>query len=115
MTLFAALVANLLPGCTAMILEAEYITPFQVKEFSDASHREIHLSGAINHSALGVYKVVTVQENRSLQVLVYLKLEHPGNLDYTLRIPDDIDTVTFGEKKKVIWIRDNALPHPNVQ
>jgi hypothetical protein len=84
------------------------IVPFRVEECSDASRTDLHLSGLVNHSALGIYKIVTEQENSTLQVLVHLALKHDGNLDYTLSIPDDVDIVTFGKEGTAIWIRRDA-------
>ena len=96
---------------TVLEVSSMAIMPFQIKESSDASHVELHLSGAINHSSLGIYKISTKKDKNTLQILVYLRLvrqEYPGTLDYTLRIPDDADTVIFGEKKRIIWTRKNS-------
>ena len=95
------------------VLEAYSIAimPFQIKEYSDASHVKLHLTGNINHSSFGIYSISTKKSENALQILVYMRLVrsgYPGTLDYTLNVPDDIDTVIFGEMKRIIWTRSNS-------
>lgn len=108
--IFAALIAtNLISSCYIgdRVLERGSVGNFQVQEVSK-NPPTLRLSGYIPDSGVGIRTIATSKSGRLCQVLVHVALatkERPGNLDYKLVIPDDIDAVSFGEENAVIWLR----------
>jgi len=89
-------------------LSLDDIDDFEIVK-TNKYYNTIHLSGYVWHSALGVYHISILEENHSLQVLVYCGLAMTGldgNLDYNIQIPDSINSVTFGVEKTEIWSRN---------
>ena len=100
---------QLFAACTAgdRVLELEFVGGFRVQEVSQ-SPMTIRLTGLVMHSALGIRKIITSQENRLCQVLVYVALaanDRPANMDHLLIVPDDVDAVSFGTENTVVWRR----------
>jgi len=94
----------------AKIIEAHYMMPFQVKEISKIPQVEIQLQGSVKNNTVSVERIVALKNKNILHVLVYPKFtfhkrSDSYDLNYTLRIPADVDTVTFGEEEKIIWAR----------
>ncbi len=86
------------------VLEKDSIGYFQVKEVSKQPV-VIEISGASNHSALGVSKIKTKRDGTVINVRIILAQAKPGKFEYKLEIPDDVKEVTLGDKKDLIWSR----------
>jgi hypothetical protein len=115
MTLLATLMTTLLGCSTPTVLEKHSVGTLQVRQTPRPSAMEIHLRGEYLHSALLPYKIRTLQEGDTLQILVYLGLvgmvEHLYANSNTLAIftvPDDINQIVFGKDKWVIWTRNET-------
>jgi hypothetical protein len=58
---------------------------------------------------VGAYKIEARQEDgRTLRIIIHGALmneyiEVKGVLNYTISVPDSIDTITIGNKKTIIW------------
>jgi hypothetical protein len=97
-----------------MILELKDVQFFKAQEIS-SSPLTIRLSGLAFHSALVVRNITTLHDGDSLQVLVHLMPTMPGrsgSFSYDLAILESINTVSFGEKKTLIWDRSAGFVKP---
>lgn len=97
-----------------MTLELKDVQFFQAKQI-DSSTMTIRLTGLVFHSSLGIRNIITLQDNQSLQILVYLvpaTAKFTGNLDFSVTVPSSIQSVTFGKTKAVIWDRETGIVQP---
>lgn len=91
-----------------MILETKDVAGLKIEEQGN-SHRGnvILVSGLAFHSALAVDKIITkTNSDSSITMLVYLSTARSGmsgRFKYEINIPPNINTVTFGNEKVIIW------------
>lgn len=91
-----------------MNLEAEDVQFFKVSAYDSGDRLMLRVSGLAFHSALAVNALEEIKENDSLHLLVSLvpaKKGLSGSFDYTIEVPREINFVTFGDERKVVWER----------
>lgn len=108
---FSILLSTSFTACAkndVMNLEAEDVQFFKVSAYDSGDLLMLHVSGLAFHSALVVNALEEIKENDSLHLLISLapaKKGLSGSFDYTIEVPHEINFVTFGDKRKVIWER----------
>ncbi|GHT96516.1 hypothetical protein AGMMS49545_21700 [Betaproteobacteria bacterium] len=102
---------------TSRVFEIYDYSIFNVCYSSSTSSSEIRLKGMSRHSAMGVYKIETLQIDKTLRVIAHGALvnkynpeEVKGELDYKLSIPHSVDMITFGNENTIILDRRNDYP-----
>jgi hypothetical protein len=104
-------------GCRSIDLEYQDVMYFKaVPRRSDPA--VLVVSGESSHSSLGVEKTYVVQTGDTATVrvkLVELRTGLPdgspgtgGHFDYVYEIPAEVNSIYFGEKRKLVWERNRA-------
>ncbi len=95
---------------TSMILEYKDVQFFKVHETQRSPKVSLEVSGLAFHSSLAVNSLETKVENNSMVVLVHMTVARNGlrgDFDYVFDIPERVNFVYFGTKRKLIWKREN--------
>lgn len=90
------------------ILERSDIQYFKVNETLEDGLVHLEISGLAFHSSMAVKEVTTKVDGKTLCMLVHLvpaRKGLSGNFKYNLSIKSDIDRVSFGNSKAIIWRR----------
>jgi hypothetical protein len=91
-----------------MVLEKRDVQFFKVNETIESGLVHLEISGLAFHSSMAVEKITMSTEGKSISILVYLvaaKKGLSGNFKYNLSVPSNIDLVSFGSTRTVIWNR----------
>ena len=104
----AAGIAIFTAGCAGIVERNE--TGLKVTE---VKRGELRIRGATVSDFNYESSVREVRSGNEIHIFVHERAvfhhvsgkEVGGPFDYTLKVPDDVDTVTFGRKKTVIWTR----------
>jgi hypothetical protein len=99
----------LIQGCNDSILEYENVASFKVVETNYGSSTNFEISGLCTNSSMNVDKVNYEQNNDTLNVIVFQILMRkegaPGNFNEKININKQVNVITFGKNKKVVWKR----------
>ena len=91
----------------ANILEHKDVQFFKFETLSTSnSQNEFRLSGLAFHSALCVSDIIQKKHQNEIQIVIYLvkcKKGFSGRFDYCFTVSQDIETITFGNIRTVIW------------
>ncbi|MDD4616864.1 MAG: hypothetical protein PHW76_07130 [Alphaproteobacteria bacterium] len=94
------------------ILEVQDTVKFKVEQIGTFPVK-LKLSGLGSKKFLSVKKISEERSGNSIQVLVRLKSTEDegahGDFDYTCSVPNDINSVTFGKDKIVVWDREKGV------
>lgn len=101
-------------GCQPMsptILEFKDVQFFKLDTISTTENQdELKLSGLAFHSALCVREIKQKKYSNEVQIIVYLsrcKKELSGRFEYFITISKNVEKVTFGNNRAVVWNREN--------
>ena len=81
---------------------------FHVMEAKSPPAVDLQLSGLAIHSSMAVERMTTLRVRDSLAVMVHLTAARAGTsgtFAYTLPIPTEVNTVSFGKARVIIWQR----------
>jgi hypothetical protein len=114
MAFFAALstgCGTIIIALTSRIFEISDYSIFNVY-YSSRSPVEIILEGMVLHSAVGAYKIETLEYDKTLQIIIHGALMHKyteaeGVLNYKISVPDSINIIVVGNNKTIIWDRND--------
>jgi len=105
-------------GCREpMILEYEHLltSPDRGRKVTVIRRNEkirLRISGHIGHSALAVERTASERKSDGLHIYTYLVLvrdgKRSGALEHEIAVPEDVNRVYFGKKKRLIWERNQG-------
>lgn len=75
-----------------------------VNEVKD--NRQVHLTGLLGNSAMGISDIKITTRNDELNIVLFQKLagsEYSGALDKEIPLESSIKKITYGSERKVIW------------
>jgi hypothetical protein len=90
------------------LLKYKDVQFFKIRETQSMPVVSLEISGLAFHSSLAVEKIETKTEDKSLVVLIYLTLAGrglSGSFTSNFDIPENVDSVTFGPDRHLIWKR----------
>lgn len=100
-------------GCQTMspnILELKEVQFFKLDTISTTETQdELKISGLAFHSSLCVSEIKPKKYSNEVQIIVCLsrcKKGLSGRFEYLITIPKDVEKVTFGNNRAVVWNRD---------
>jgi len=89
-----------------MVLEYADVQNFALTEKVSEGVTSLQVSGLAFHSALAVERMVTEVQADTLclkLVLVPARRELSGSFNYTVRVPETVRCVVFGNRRHVVW------------
>ena len=80
---------------------------FKITTTEAQENREVHLTGLLGNSAMGISSMeTTIYNDNELNVVLFQKLagsKYSGKLDKRIIIGKNISKVTFGSAREIIW------------
>lgn len=108
-TMFAICLVTSVAAEDNMILDYKDVQFFKMNERQRGATISLELSGLAFQSSLAVKNIEANFEGDCIVVLVYLTLAKrglTGSFDYTLDVPENVDSVYFGTSRQLIWKRE---------
>lgn len=97
----------ILSGCFSTDeIKLEDIWNFKVAVNEAKGNRQVHLTGLLGNSAMGVSDIKTTSRNEELNITLFQKLagsEYSGTLDKEIALESNIKKITYGSKHEIIW------------
>ena len=87
-------------------IKLEDIWNFKVAVNEAKGNRQVHLTGLLGNSAMGISDIKTTSRNEELNITLFQKLagsEHSGTLDKEIALENNIKKITYGSKHEIIW------------
>ena len=80
---------------------------FKITTTEAQENREVHLTGLLGNSAMGISSMeTTIYNDNELNIVLFQKLagtKYSGKLDKRIIISKNISKVTFGSARRIIW------------
>lgn len=115
LTLFAIFLCLIISACRSYDLTKDQIQEFKVEFCNEDNNEYIIISGVPFHSALVIERIIiTASNSSSINVMADMRLcgsEIGIGLPFYLKIQiyKNIDTVTLGKDKEIIWERNTGI------
>ena len=97
----------ILSGCFSTDeIKLEDIRNFKITVNEAKDNRQVHLTGLLGNSAMGISDIKTTSRNDELNITLFQKLagsEYSGTLDKEIALESDIKKITYGSKHEMIW------------
>ena len=97
----------ILSGCfSSDEIKLEDIRNFKITVNEAKDNRQVHLTGLLGNSAMGISDIKTTSRNDELNITLFQKLagsEHSGTLDKEIALENNIKKITYGSKHEIIW------------
>lgn len=98
-------------GCSSVVERGQSMVALKAIPVKGARDRELRITGSSGGSALSIASIVEKRDGGEINVLVTQRLVgchgakagQSGSFDYTVKIPDGVNVVTFGKNKAVLW------------
>lgn len=87
-------------------IKLEDIWNFKVAVNEAKGNRQVHLTGLLGNSAMGISDIKTTSRNDELNITLFQKLagsEYSGTLDKEIALESNIKKITYGSKHEMIW------------
>ena len=87
-------------------IKLDDIGNFKVAVNEAKGNRQVHLTGLLGNSAMGISDIKTTSRNDELNVTLFQKLagsEYSGTLDKEIALENNIKKITYGSKHEIIW------------
>ena len=87
-------------------IKLEDIQNFKITVNEAKGNRQVHLTGLLGNSAMGISDIKTTSRNDELNVTLFQKLagsEYSGTLDKEIALENNIKKITYGSKHEIIW------------
>ncbi len=82
------------------------IRNFEITVNETKDNRQVHLTGLLGNSAMGISDIKITSRNDELNIVLFQKLagsEYSGALDKEIPLESSIKKITYGSEHKVIW------------
>lgn len=82
------------------------IRNFKITVNEAKDNRQVHLTGLLGNSAMGISDIKITTRNDELNIVLFQKLagsEYSGALDKEIPLESSIKKITYGSERKVIW------------
>lgn len=87
-------------------IKLEDIQSFKITVNEAKDNRQVHLTGLLGNSAMGISDIKTTSRNEELNITLFQKLagsEYSGTLDKEIALESNIKKITYGSKHEIIW------------
>ena len=87
-------------------IKLEDIQNFKITVNEAKGNRQVHLTGLLGNSAMGISDIKTTSRNEELNITLFQKLagsEYSGTLDKEIALESNIKKITYGSKHEMIW------------
>ena len=103
-----SIVGLILSGCFFSNDEIKLndIRNFEITVNEAKDNRQVHLTGLLGNSAMGISDIKITSRNDELNIVLFKKLagsEYSGALDKEIPLESSIKKITYGFERKVIW------------
>ena len=82
------------------------IRNFKITVNEAKDNRQVHLTGLLGNSAMGISDIKITTRNDELNIVLFQKLagsDYSGSLDKEIPLESSIKKITYGSEHKVIW------------
>ena len=97
----------ILSGCFSTDeIKLEDIQNFKITVNEAKDNRQVHLTGLLGNSVMGISDIKTTSHNDELNIALFQKLagsEYSGTLDKEIALESNIKKITYGSKHEIIW------------
>jgi|GEM_PF-643704 len=97
----------ILSGCFSTDeIKLEDIQNFKITVNEAKDNRQVHLTGLLGNSVMGISDIKTTSHNDELNIALFQKLagsEYSGTLDKEIALESNIKKITYGSKYEMIW------------
>lgn len=91
----------ILSGCFSTDeIKLEDIRNFKITVNEAKGNRQVHLTGLLGNSAMGISDIKTTSRNDELNIV---GSDYSGSLDKEIPLASSIKKITYGSEHKVIW------------
>ena len=87
-------------------IKLEDIQNFKITVNEAKGNRQVHLTGLLGNSAMGISDIKTTSCNEELNITLFQKLagsEYSGTLNKEIALESNIKKITYGSKHEIIW------------
>ena len=87
-------------------IKLDDIGNFKITVNDAKDYRQVHLTGLLGNSAMGISDIKTTSRNDELNITLFQKLagsEYSGILDKEIPLESNIKKITYGSKHEIIW------------
>ena len=87
-------------------IKLEDIQNFKITVNEAKDNRQVHLTGLLGNSAMGISDIKTTSRNDELNITLFQKLansKYSGRLDKEIALERNIKKITYGSKHEIIW------------
>ena len=87
-------------------IKLDDIGNFKITVHEAKDYRQVHLTGLVGNSAMGISDIKTTSHNDELNITLFQKLagsKYSGKLDKEIALDRDIKKITYGSKHEIIW------------
>lgn len=97
----------ILSGCFSTDeIKLEDIQNFKITVNEAKDNRQVHLTGLLGNSAMGISDIKTTSRNDELNIVLFQKIagsDYSGALDKEIALESNIKKITYGSKHEMIW------------
>lgn len=97
----------ILSGCFSTDeIKLEDIQNFKITVNEAKDNRQVHLTGLLGNSAMGISDIKITTRNDELNIVLFQKIagsDYSGALDKEILLESSIKKITYGSEHKVIW------------
>jgi putative lipoprotein len=97
----------ILSGCFSTDeIKLEDIRNFKITVNEAKGNRQVHLTGLLGNSAMGISDIKTTSRNDELNIVLFQKIagsDYSGALDKEIPLASSIQKIIYGSEHKVIW------------
>ena len=97
----------ILSGCFSTDeIKLEDIQNFKITVNEAKDNRQVHLTGLLGNSAMGISDIKTTSRNDELNIVLFQKIagsDYSGALDKEIALENNIKKITYGSKHEIIW------------
>ena len=82
------------------------IRNFEITVKEAKENRQVHLTGLLGNSAMGISDIKITTRNDELNIVLFQKIagsDYSGALDKEILLESSIKKITYGSEHKVIW------------
>lgn len=87
-------------------IKLEDIWNFKITVNEAKGNRQVHLTGLLGNSAMGISNIKITTRNDELNIVLFQKIagsDYSGALDKEILLESSIKKITYGSEHKVIW------------
>ncbi|QEY26196.1 hypothetical protein [Neisseria zalophi] len=110
--IMSSIVSFILSACSLKSeeIKLDNIWNFKITVKENHDNRQVELTGLLNNSSMGISNMKTNINNDELNITLYQKLagnKYSGQLKKEITIGKNINMITYGLERKIIWKNNN--------